>query len=142
MKLWIQKTLYLYRYGRFKRTIGHPFTDFGFKRLFGREANKELLIDLLNQILKDEQEPIVELTYHKNQRLGQIAPDRKAIFDIYCENEKGEKFVVEMQKNEQRFFKDRSIYYATFPIDDQAEKSLWDYKLKAIYMRCQSSGRK
>ena len=117
-----------------KERYVNPFTDFGFKRLFGQEANKELLIDFLNEVLKDEQEPIVDLTCHKNERLGEIAPDRKAIFDIYCENEKGEKFVVEMQKNEQYFFKDRIIYYATFPIRDQAKKSLWDYKLNAIYM--------
>ena len=117
-----------------KERYVNPFTDFGFKRLFGQEANKELLIDFLNEVFKDEQESIVDLTYHKNERLGEIEPDRKAIFDIYCENEKGEKFVVEMQKNEQHFFKDRSIYYSTFPIRDQAKKSLWDYKLKAVYM--------
>lgn len=59
--------------------------------------------------------------------------DRKAIFDIYCENERGEKFIVELQKTKQNFFKDRTVYYATFPIREQAKRADWNYELKAVY---------
>ncbi len=111
----------------------NPFTDFGFKRLFGEEPNKDLLLDFLNELLKDQQGRIVELTYLKTEQLGKTEIDRKAIFDLYCENEKGEKFIVEMQKSKQNFFKDRSVYYATFPIQEQAQKSDWNYELKAVY---------
>lgn len=111
----------------------NPFTDFGFKRLFGEEPNKDLLIDFLNELLKDQQGKIVDLTYLKTEQLGKTELDRKAIFDLYCENEKGEKFIVEMQKSKQNFFKDRSVYYSTFPIQEQAEKSDWNYELKAVY---------
>ena len=111
----------------------NPFTDFGFKRLFGEEPNKDLLLDFLNELLKDQQGKIVDLTYLKTEQLGKTKLDRKAIFDLYCENEKGEKFIVEMQKSKQNFFKDRSVYYATFPIQEQAEKSDWNYELKAVY---------
>ncbi len=111
----------------------NPFTDFGFKRLFGEEPNKVLLLDFLNELLKDQQGKIVDLTYLKTEQLGKTEIDRKAIFDLYCENEKGEKFIVEMQKSKQNFFKDRSVYYSTFPIQEQAEKSDWNYELKAVY---------
>ena len=111
----------------------NPFTDFGFKRLFGEEPNKDLLLDFLNELLKDQQGKITNLTYLKTEKLGKTELDRKAIFDLYCENEKGEKFIVEMQKSKQNFFKDRSVFYSTFPIQEQAEKSDWNYELQAVY---------
>ncbi len=74
------------------------FTDYGFKRIFGEEANKSLLIDFLNELLKDQEAPITDLIYMKNKRLGTLEIDRKAIFDLYCTNEKGEKFVIELQR--------------------------------------------
>lgn len=119
--------------GDIKEKYINPFTDFGFKRLFGEEPNKDLLIDFLNVLLKEEQGKIVNLTYLKTEQLGLTELDRKAIFDLYCENEKGEKFIVEMQKSKQNFFKDRSVYYSTFPIQEQAQKSEWNYELKAVY---------
>lgn len=82
----------------------NPFTDFGFKKLFGEEPHKELLLDFLNELLKDEQGTIKELTYLKNEKLGVSQLDRKAIFDLYCTNEKGEKFIVELQKNRAKIF--------------------------------------
>jgi len=110
----------------------NPFTDFGFKKLFGSEPNKDLLIDFLNELLKTK-EKIKDLTYKKTEHLGSTDTDRKAIFDLYCENERGEKFIVELQKVKQQFFKDRSLYYATFPIQEQAQKGDWNYELKAVY---------
>ena len=111
----------------------NPFTDYGFKKLFGEEMNKDLLLDFLNELLKEEQGQIVDLTYLKTEQLGVTDIDRKAIFDLYCENEKGEKFIVELQKSKQNFFKDRTVYYSTFPIREQAKRADWDYELKAVY---------
>jgi predicted transposase/invertase (TIGR01784 family) len=110
----------------------NPFTDFGFKKIFGEEANKDLLIDFLNELLTDKGK-ILDLTYLKNEHLGISELDRKAIFDLYCENDKGEKFIVEMQRAKQDYFKDRSLYYATFPIQEQAPKGAWNYKLNGVY---------
>lgn len=73
----------------------NPFTDFGFKKLFGTEFNKELLIDFLNQVLR-EREQVQNLTYLNTENLGNSFADRKAIFDLYCENEKGEKIIIEL----------------------------------------------
>lgn len=111
----------------------NPFTDYGFKRLFGEEPNKELLLDFLNVLLKEEQGVITNLTYLKGEHMGANELDRKAIFDLYCENERGEKFIVELQKTKQNFFKDRTVYYATFPIREQAKRTDWNYELKAVY---------
>jgi len=111
----------------------NPFTDYGFKKLFGEEVNKDLLLDFLNELLKEEQGQIRNLTYLKTEQLGATEIDRKAIFDLYCENEKGEKFIVELQKTKQNFFKDRTVYYSTFPIREQARRADWDYELKAVY---------
>ncbi len=110
----------------------NPFTDFGFKKIFGEEASKPLLIDFLNALLP-QTDKIVDLTFKNNEQLGQTDLDRKAIYDIYCENEKGEKFIVELQKAKQNYFKERTIYYSTFPIREQAEKGEWNYNLKAVY---------
>lgn len=111
----------------------NPFTDYGFKKLFGEELNKDLLLDFLNELLKEEQGHIKDLTYLKTEHLGTTESDRKAIFDLYCENERGEKFIVELQKTKQNFFKDRTVYYSTFPIREQAKRTDWDFELKAVY---------
>jgi predicted transposase/invertase (TIGR01784 family) len=117
----------------FRERYVNPFTDYGFKKLFGEEPNKDLLIDFLNVLLKEEQGLITNLTYLKNEHGGSSEVDRKTIFDLYCENEKGEKFIVELQKTKQNFFKDRTVYYSTFPIREQAKRADWNYELKAVY---------
>lgn len=112
----------------------NPYTDFAFKLLFGTDLNKEILIGFLNALFNGEQ-VIEDVTYLNTEHLGSREADRRAVFDVYCENEKGEKILIEMQKGEQQFFKDRSIYYATFPIREQAIKGeVWNYELKAVYI--------
>lgn len=111
----------------------NPFTDYGFKRLFGEEVNKDLLLDFLNELLKEEQGLIQEIQYIRNEYLGTTDFDRKAIFDLYCQNEKGERFIVELQKAKQEFFKDRSIYYSTFAIAEQAKRGKWNFEQQKVY---------
>ncbi len=110
----------------------NPFTDFGFKKIFGEEASKHLLRDFLNTLLPKSNQ-IIQLTFKNTEKLGTNAIERKAIFDVYCENEQGEKFIVELQKAKQNYFKERTIFYSTFPIREQAEKHGWNYSLKAVY---------
>ncbi len=119
----------------FRERYINPFTDYGFKRLFGEEPNKDLLLDFLNELLKDQEGKITDLSYLPNEKLPISVGDRRAIFDIYCTNEKGEQFIVEMQKAEQKFFKDRTIFYSTFPIQEQARNKdrFWGFELKAVY---------
>ncbi len=108
----------------------NPYTDFGFKKLFGTPLNKDLLISFLNSLF-DGKEVVRDLTYLNGENLGY--GDRRAIFDVYCENEQGETFIVEIQKAEQQFFKDRSVFYSTFPIQNQGKKGIWNFKLKGVY---------
>lgn len=111
----------------------NPYTDFGFKWLFGTEVNKDLLIDFLNSLLTLDS-PIKDITYKNVEKLGDTIEDRRAVFDVYCESDNGEQFIVEMQREIQEFFVDRSIFYASFPIRDQAMKGeMWDFKLTAVY---------
>lgn len=110
----------------------NPYTDFGFKKLFGTPLNKDLLISFLNSLF-DGKEVVRDLTYLNGESLGNGYGDRRAIFDVYCENEQGETFIVEMQKAEQQFFKDRSVFYSTFPIQNQGKKGIWNFKLKGVY---------
>jgi predicted transposase/invertase (TIGR01784 family) len=110
----------------------NPFTDFGFKKLFGTEPNKNLLIDFLNQVLPGKHQ-IKDLTYAPSEQLGYTTIDRKAVFDLYCIGENGDRFIVEMQKARHDYFKERTIFYSTFPIQQQAIKGEWDYNLSAVY---------
>ena len=108
-------------------------TDFGFKRIFGTAPNKDLLINFLNSLF-DGSQVVKDVKYLNTEHFGDSSSARKAIFDVYCEGENGEKFIVEMQNAYQEFFKDRSLFYSTFPIREQAEKgSDWDFKLNHVY---------
>ena len=60
----------------------NPYTDFGFKKLFGTEMNKELLISFINSLLKGEEE-IRDLTYLNTEHLGMREADRKAVFEAF-----------------------------------------------------------
>ncbi len=110
-----------------------PTTDFGFKKLFGEENNKDLLMDFLNGLLPNDYQ-ISSLTFQKTEQLPDHDDERKAIFDILCQNSAGETFIVEMQKIFMPYFIDRSLYYTTFPIQSQAPKGKWDFDLKRIFL--------
>lgn len=109
-----------------------PFTDFGFKHIFGSEENKHFLISFLNDLL-DIEDQIIDLEYRNLEKLGLNIIDRRAIFDVYCTDTKNNSFIVELQRSKQKYFKDRSLYYTSFPIQEQAQRGDWDYCLKKIF---------
>jgi predicted transposase/invertase (TIGR01784 family) len=110
----------------------NPFTDFGFKKLFGEEGNKNLLVSFLNDLLPI-QKKIVQISFKKNQQIGDDSYSRSAVYDIFCEDESGNQFIVEMQNARQTYFRDRAVFYSTFPIRDQAQKGTWNFKLQDVY---------
>lgn len=110
----------------------NPLTDFGFKRIFGTPFNSELLVSFLNAVL-DGERVVEEVEYNNSEKFGSNEAARKAVFDVYCRTSDGSRFIVEMQNVYQDFYKDRSIYYSTFPIAEQAEKGDWNYELKDVY---------
>lgn len=111
----------------------NPLTDFGFKRIFGTEANVDLLIDFLNCMLPLSAK-IVSLTYKNVEQVPNTTEDRKVIYDVFCIDSEGKELIIEMQKSKITYFKDRALFYLTFPIQSQALKgSEWNFKLKPIY---------
>lgn len=110
----------------------NPYTDFGFKKFFGTELNKDLLISFLNALFGGKK-VITDVRYLNGEQLGTSTGDRSSIFDVYCETESGEKLIIEMQNVFQRFYKDRSVYYASFPIREQAKRGNWNFELQSVY---------
>lgn len=110
------------------------FTDFAFKRLLCSEPCKDLLLDFLNALLEKDTGRIESISSMKNEQVGRADYDRRAVYDIYCRNEKGDSFIVEIQKTDQKYFRNRALYYPTFPIAAQAVKGNWDFKLGPVYV--------
>jgi len=112
----------------------NPFTDFGFKKIFGDPNDTSLLQSLINDILGLEGKDKIATIIFKNGELLPDSPeDRKAIFDLYCTDEKGQDFIVELQKVHQEHFQSRALYYTTFPIQEQALRGKWNFSLTPIY---------
>ena len=111
----------------------NPFTDMGFKRIFGQEINKDLLIDFLNALLEGEKR-VKDIRFLDKELLPEYENDRSLIYDIYCTDENGEQFIVEMQNREHVNFRERTLYYLSQAIARQGEKGTgWQFDLKAVY---------
>jgi predicted transposase/invertase (TIGR01784 family) len=110
----------------------NPYTDFGFKKLFGEEGSKEQLKDFLNELVPPSHK-IKNLFLKQTEQTPETFVERRAIFDVFCEAENGTQFIVEMQKAKLDFFKDRTVFYTTFPIRAQAERGDWNFELKPVY---------
>ncbi len=111
----------------------NPFTDVGFKRIFGQEINKDLLIDFLNALLEGERS-VKDIRFLDKELLPEFSKDRGLIYDIYCTDEKGGEFIVEMQNKEHVNFRERTLYYLSQAIARQGERGAdWKFGLKAVY---------
>ena len=104
--------------------------DYAFKKVFGE--NKKLLIDFLNTVIRKDN-PIKEIEYLPTEQMTRRKTARRAIFDIYCKDESGEEFIIELQIAPQKFFMDRLLYYASHLIRKQAKRGNWDFELKPLY---------
>lgn len=129
-----------------------PTTDFGFKKIFGEEANKEIITSFVTDVL-ELQSPLVDLSFLNKEQLPEIFEQRAGVYDLFCTDRAGNHFIVEMQKSPIAYIKDRMIYYSTFPITQQAPKGgitrvaetadagygkiskpkPWDFRLDAVY---------
>ena len=111
----------------------NPFTDMGFKRIFGQEATKDLLIEFLNDLLVGEKK-IKDIRFLDKELIPEYNEGRGIIYDVYCTTEEGEHFIVEMQNKSQINFKERAIYYLSSAIARQGIKgSEWMFDIKAVY---------
>ena len=119
----------------------NPLIDWGFKRLFGSEVNKDILIEFLKVIFPEYE--IEDITYIPAEQLGLMEEDRKAVFDVICRAKDGKDFLVEMQHATQEHFFERALYYTSFPIMKQGRKAHtdevtgvkkeWNYELDVVY---------
>jgi predicted transposase/invertase (TIGR01784 family) len=120
-------------------TIGKyidPLVDFAFKKIFGSEPNKDLLIAFLNEVFRGRKQ-IVDLIYNKNEHPGDLKDEGAAIFDLLCTGINDEKFLIEVQRGRQGSFKERALFYTSRLISDQAPKgrrSEWAYNLTEVYL--------
>ena len=126
----------------------NPFVDYGFKKLFATEGNKDILISFLNAVIEDSNDPIVELTHKNVEQIGEFNGTKTSYFDVYCQTANGRRFIVEMQNTWKPFFKDRTLFYAAKAIRDQGdqidptdralvtekEQKKWDYRLNEVYL--------
>ena len=111
----------------------NPFTDYGFKKIFGQEISKDLLIDFLNDLLEGER-VITDLIFLNNEQLPEWEDARALIYDIYCTTDTGEKIIVEMQNKSQVHFKERALFYLSHAVTRQGQTGEdWRFDLKAVY---------
>lgn len=112
----------------------NPFTDIGFKRIFGQKMSKPLIIDFLNSLMAGE-EHIEDITFLDKEQPPIFEDDRSLIYDIYCQTDQGKNIIVEMQNKSQPYFKNRSVYYVSEAIARQGERgSSWQYSIDAVYL--------
>lgn len=110
----------------------NPFTDFGFKRIFGQEDSKIILIGFLNALFEGEF-VVIDLEYRDKEQLPERPSERGVIFDVFCTIDTGERIILEMQNKYQKHFEDRALYYASRGIARQSKRGNWDYNFNAVY---------
>jgi predicted transposase/invertase (TIGR01784 family) len=113
-----------------------PMVDFAFKKIFGTEPNKDLLIAFLNEVLRGKNH-ILDLVYSKTEYLGDIEDEGSALFDLLCRGDDGEQFIIEVQRNKPKNFKERALFYTSRLISEQApsgNRSGWNYNLTKVYL--------
>ena len=116
-----------------KSVFINPFVDRGFKILFGQKESKDLLIELLNDLLEGERH-IEDLTYMDKENLKKTIDGRGVIFDLKCVDKDGAIFIIELQNAAQPYFYERGLYYLCRIVADQGEPgSLWEYQMYPVY---------
>lgn len=113
-----------------------PLVDFAFKKIFGSEPNKDLLIAFLNEVFRGTKH-IVDLVYNKNEHPGDLMDEGAAVFDLLCTGNKGEQFLIEVQRGRQGRFKERALFYTSRLISDQAprgKRAEWGYEITEVYL--------
>ena len=96
------------------QTYVNPLSDWGFKRLFGTEMNKDLLLEFLRALFPERD--IRDIAYLKNERQSLTERERDSVFDVMCVSADGAQFVVEIQKRSQR----------------QGSRGGWNYRLNPV----------
>ena len=112
----------------------NPFTDMGFKRIFGQEANKDLLLDFLNELLEGE-DRIADVQFLDKEIIRGNEQKRGIIYDVFCRTADGKYLIIEMQASSQKAYRERAIYYSGKALSRQGTPGEgWDFdQLAAVY---------
>ena len=86
----------------------NPKIDFIFRRLFGSEENKDILLSLVNSVV-DPAPPIVDLTIKNPFNMAEYRKDKVSVLDIKAVDENGTWFDIEMQVEAHRLYGRRAI---------------------------------
>ncbi len=105
--------------------------DYWFKRSFGTEINKRLMILLLREIIPEAD--IKDITYGNKEHPNPFPGNHGVIFDIECVSSDGSRFIVEVQLAQQKWFMERALYYSSFAIQEQLEKGGDSYVFMPVY---------
>jgi len=106
----------------------NPLSDFGFKRLLASERNKDILIHLLNAFISYDTGVITDITYLPTELLGIQKEDKYVRFDLFCKNQDGDRFIVEMQNGRQQHYADRLRVYTSLATIQNLEQGDSEYK--------------
>ncbi len=109
--------------------------------MLGTEGRSErILIPLLNRILDMK---IVDLQFLQTEKMGLTEEEEAAVFDVYCKDELGRRYLIEMQMCNQPHFNKRSGYYMSLAVLDQAREARkrykkmgkkWNYDYEPVYV--------
>ena len=116
-----------------------PFSDTGFKAIFGREGmSEEILRKFINEVFRGQPlfEHIREVRFINNERTRETGKDKTIIHDVICTTDNGTRFIVEMQKGDQENFIMRALYYVSRGVTDQAVRlegdPVWEYNVMPV----------
>ena len=111
----------------------NPRNDIAFKKIFGEETNKDILIHFLNDILnKTDEHKIIDVTISNPTQLPELTYSKESILDVLCTDTKGIQYIVEMQVNGRKGFEKRAQYYAAKAYSSQAKKGNKYHALKEV----------
>jgi predicted transposase/invertase (TIGR01784 family) len=92
------------------------------------------MINFLNSVLPDIEGGIAKLSYDSPEKVPPAPKGRKAFFDLHCVTGNGERIIIEIQQNSQKFYTDRVLFYLSFSIQEHAKKGKdWKFKLEPLY---------
>ena len=105
-----------------------PLSDYGFKRLLASERNKDILMHLLNVFISEDTGKITDISYLSTEMLGIRKEDKYVRYDLFCKNQDGGRFIVEMQNGKQSNYVDRLWVYTSLATIQNLPKNDKFYK--------------
>src|ERR1700730_14720342 len=110
-----------------------PKNDVAFRKIFGTEKNKDILINFLNDVVKFEKGArIKDVSFLKTIQDPEIKANKTSIVDILCKDSKGNRYIVEMQVAQEKGFVKRAQYYASKAYISQMNVKGKYHTLKAV----------